>query len=60
MKRIARNAVALRVSDNNGVKLFRQPLLAEIAVAKVRINICYGQNDFVGIIRLVGNIILYQ
>ena len=41
MERIARNAVALRVSDNNGVKLFWQPLFAEIAVAKVRVDICY-------------------
>ena len=60
MERIARNAVALRITDNDRVELLWQPLFAEITVAKVCVNICYGQNDFVGIIRLVGNIILYQ
>ena len=60
MEHIARNAVALRVSDDDSAKFLRQPLLTESAVAEISVKVCDRQHHLIGIKRLVGNIIFHQ
>ena len=60
MEHIARHAVALRVSNDDGVKLLWKPLLTENAVAERSVKIRDRQHHLIGIMRLVGKIIFYQ
>ena len=60
MERIARYAVALRVSNDDGVKLLWQPLFAESAVAEISVEVRDRQHHFIIIKRLVGYIIFHQ
>ena len=56
MEHIARHAVALRVSNDDGVKLLWQPLFTESAVAEISVKIRDRKNYFIGIMWLVGYI----
>ena len=60
MEHIARHAVALRVSDDDGVKLLRQPLFTESAVAEISVKVCDRQHHLIGIKRFVSYIIFHQ
>ena len=53
MKHIARYAVALRVSNDDGVKFLRQPLLTERAVAEISVKVRDRQHNFIIINRCV-------
>lgn len=46
MERIARYAVALRVSDDDEIELLRQPLFAESAVAEIGIEVRDRQHQY--------------
>ena len=41
MEHIARYSITLRITDNDRVELYWEPLFAEITVAKVRVDIRY-------------------
>ena len=56
MEHIARYAVALRVSNDDGVKLLRQPLFTESTVAEKSVKVRDQQHHFIGIMWLVGYI----
>ena len=60
MERIARYAVALWVSGDDGVKFLRQPLFTESAVAETGVKVRDRQHNFIIIKRLVGYIIFHQ
>ena len=60
MERIARYAVALRVSGDDAIKLLRQPLFTESAVAEISVKVRDRQHHLIGIMRLVGKIIFDQ
>ena len=53
MEHIARYAVALRVSNDDSVKLLWQPLLTESAIAEISVKVRDRQHNFIGIKRFV-------
>jgi len=60
MEHIAGYTVALRVSNDDGVKLLRQPLFSENAVAETGIKIRNRQHHLIRFKQLVGYIICHQ
>ncbi len=60
MEHIARYAVALRVSDDDGVKLLWKPLFTESAVTEISVKGRNRQHNFISIKRLVGDIVFHQ
>ena len=60
IERIARHAVALRVSGDDEVKFLRQPLFTESAVAETGVKVRDRQYHLIGIKRFVGDIVFHQ